>query len=93
MVFPETVGAFRRDDVISYNSERTDESATYIQEKDGKESVAITIYVYPVPLDIGSALAQSLPQRICPAFSICSRNSFSPMKNKPFPKCIAAPKS
>ena len=62
MVFPEAVGGFKRDDVISYNSERTDESATYILEKDGKESVAITIYVYPVPLDIGSALAQALPQ-------------------------------
>jgi len=62
MVFPEAVGDFKRDDVISYNSERTDESATYILEKDGKESVAITVYVYPVPLDIGSALVQSLPQ-------------------------------
>ena len=62
MVFPETVGAFKRDEVISYNSERSDESATYILEKDGKESVAITIYVYPVPLDIGSALAKGLPQ-------------------------------
>jgi len=66
MVFPESVGSFKRDDVISYNSERTDESATYIQQKDGKESVAITIYVYPVPLDIGSALAQSLPQADLP---------------------------
>jgi hypothetical protein len=62
MVFPDAVGAFKRTDVISYNSERTDESATYIQEKDGKESVAITIYVYPVPLDVGSALSQALPQ-------------------------------
>lgn len=66
MVFPEAVGTFKRDEVISYNSERTDESATYIQEKDGKESVAITIYVYPVPLDIGSALLQSLPQADVP---------------------------
>jgi len=62
MVFPESVGDFKRADVISYNSERTDESATYIQDKNGKESVAITIYVYPVPLDIGSALVQSLPK-------------------------------
>ena len=62
MVFPEAVGDFKREDVISYNSERTDESATYIQEKNGKENVAITVYVYPVPLDIGSALVQQLPQ-------------------------------
>jgi hypothetical protein len=66
MVFPEAVGVFKRADVISYNSERTDESATYIQEKDGKESIAITLYVYPVPLDIGSALAQALPQADVP---------------------------
>jgi hypothetical protein len=66
MVFPETVGGFKRDDVISYNSERTDESATYIREQDGKASVAITIYVYPVPLDIGSALVQALPQTDVP---------------------------
>ena len=62
MVFPESVGDFQRDGVVSYNSERTDESATYIQERDGKESVAITVYVYPVPADLGSALSQALPK-------------------------------
>ena len=62
MIFPESVKDFRRDDVISYNSERTDESATYIQEKDGKEQIAITVYVYPVPADLGTALVQALPK-------------------------------
>jgi hypothetical protein len=61
MVFPESVGDFQRDEIISYNSERTDESATYIQDKDGATTV-ISVYVYPVPADIGSALAQSLPK-------------------------------
>jgi hypothetical protein len=61
MVFPASVKSFQRDEVISYNSERTDESVTYIQDKDGKE-IAITVYVYPVPADLGSALAQSLPK-------------------------------
>jgi hypothetical protein len=61
MVFPESVKDFQRDEVISYNSERTDESATYIQQKDGKQ-IAITVYVYPVPVDLGTALAQSLPK-------------------------------
>jgi hypothetical protein len=61
MVFPESIKDFQRDEVISYNSERTDESATYIQEKDGKQ-IAITVYVYPVPVDLGTALAQSLPK-------------------------------
>ena len=62
MIFPESVGAFQRTDVISYNSERTDESADYLLEKDGKEEVLISVYVYPVPADIGSALAQNLPK-------------------------------
>ncbi|HXJ00744.1 MAG TPA: hypothetical protein VNH44_05935 [Micropepsaceae bacterium] len=61
MVFPESVRDFQRDEVISYNSERTDESATYIREKDGS-IIAISVYVYPVPADLGSALAQSLPK-------------------------------
>lgn len=61
MVFPVSVKDFQRDEVIRYNSERTDESATYIQDKEGKE-IAITIYVYPVPADLGTALTQSLPK-------------------------------
>jgi hypothetical protein len=61
MVFPVSVKDFQRDEIISYNSERTDESATYIQDKDGKE-IAITVYVYPVPADLGTALTQSLPK-------------------------------
>ncbi len=62
MVFPESLRDFKRIDVISYNSERTDESATYLLERDGEPQIAITVYVYPVPADIGSALAQALPQ-------------------------------
>jgi hypothetical protein len=62
MIFPEAVGEFKRNDVISYNSERTDESAGYLLEKDGKPQVAITVYVYPVPADLGTALAQNLPK-------------------------------
>jgi hypothetical protein len=62
MIFPEAVGEFKRSDVISYNSERTDESAGYLLEKDGKPQVAITVYVYPVPADLGTALAQNLPK-------------------------------
>ena len=62
MIFPEAVGEFQRTDVISYNSERTDESADYLLENDGKPAIAITVYVYPVPADLGSALAQSLPK-------------------------------
>jgi len=61
MVFPESVRDFQRDEVISYNSERTDESATYLREKDGT-TIAISVYVYPVPGDLGTALAQSLPK-------------------------------
>jgi len=62
MIFPEAVGNFKRTDIVSYNSERTDESAGYLLEKDGKELVAIEVYVYPVPADLGTALAQNLPK-------------------------------
>jgi hypothetical protein len=61
MIFPESVGDFKRTDVISYNSERTDESAGYLLEKDAKQ-IAITVYVYPVPADLGTALTQNLPK-------------------------------
>jgi hypothetical protein len=62
MVFPETVRNFKRTGVVSYNSERTDESADYEWTVDGKTNVAVTVYVYPAPADLGSALAQALPQ-------------------------------
>ena len=62
MVFPEAVRNFKRTGVVSYNSERTDESVDYEWEVGGKTQVAVTVYVYPVPADLGSALAQALPQ-------------------------------
>src|ERR1017187_294249 len=60
-IFPVSVDDFKRTDVISYNSERTDESAGYLLEKDAKQ-IAITVYVYPVPADLGTALTQNLPK-------------------------------
>ena len=62
MVFPESVRNFKRTGVVSYNSERTDESVDYEWEVGGKTQVAVTVYVYPVPADLGSILAQALPQ-------------------------------
>ena len=62
MVFPENVRNFKRTGIVSYNSERTDESADYEWTVDGKTNVAVTVYVYPAPADLGSALAQALPQ-------------------------------
>jgi len=59
MVFPERVGGFERMGVVSYNSERTDESVNYLLESGGKQ-VVMTVYVYPVPASLGAALAQAL---------------------------------
>jgi len=61
MVFPEALAGFSRTGVISYNSERTDESADYLLDVPGKK-IGISVYVYPVPADIGVALANGLPQ-------------------------------
>jgi hypothetical protein len=57
MVFPESVREFKRTDVVSYNSERTDESVSYLLDSGGKK-IAVTLYVYPIPVSLGSTLAQ-----------------------------------
>jgi hypothetical protein len=61
MVFPESVAGFERTGIVRYNSEGTDESADYLLDVAGKE-IGISVYVYPVPADLGSELAKVLPQ-------------------------------
>jgi hypothetical protein len=61
MVFPETVAGFMRNGIVRYNSEGTDESADYLLDVAGQE-IGISVYVYPVPADLGSELAKVLPQ-------------------------------
>jgi hypothetical protein len=61
MVFPESVAGFERTGIVRYNSESTDESADYLLDVAGKE-IGISVYVYPVPADLGSELAKVLPQ-------------------------------
>ena len=61
MVFPESVAGFTRSGIVRYNSEGTDESADYLLDVAGKE-IGISVYVYPVPADLGSELAKVLPQ-------------------------------
>jgi hypothetical protein len=61
MVFPESVAGFERTGIIRYNSEGTDESADYLLDVAGRE-IGISVYVYPVPADLGSELAKVLPQ-------------------------------
>jgi hypothetical protein len=61
MVFPESVAGFERSGIIRYNSEGTDESADYLLDVAGKE-IGISVYVYPVPADLGTELAKVLPQ-------------------------------
>jgi hypothetical protein len=61
MVFPESVAGFARNGIVRYNSEGTDESADYLLDVAGQE-IGISVYVYPVPADLGSELAKVLPQ-------------------------------
>jgi hypothetical protein len=61
MVFPESVAGFERTGIVRYNSEGTDESADYLLDVAGKE-IGISVYVYPVPADLGTELAKVLPQ-------------------------------
>jgi hypothetical protein len=61
MVFPESVAGFERTGIVRYNSEGTDESADYVLDVAGKE-IGISVYVYPVPADLGTELAKVLPQ-------------------------------
>ena len=61
MVFPESVAGFTRNGIVRYNSEGTDESADYLLDVAGKE-IGISVYVYPVPADLGTELAKVLPQ-------------------------------
>ena len=61
MVFPESVAGFERTGIVRYNSEGTDESADYLLDVAGKE-IGISVYVYPVPADLGTELAKVLPE-------------------------------
>lgn len=61
MVFPQTVAGFERTGIVRYNSEGTDESADYLLDVSGQE-IGISVYVYPVPADLGTELAKVLPQ-------------------------------
>lgn len=61
MVFPESVAGFERTGIVRYNSEGTDESADYLLDVAGRE-IGISVYVYPVPADLGSEFAKVLPQ-------------------------------
>ena len=61
MVFPESVAGFARNGIVRYNSEGTDESADYLLDVAGQE-IGVSVYVYPVPADLGSELAKVLPQ-------------------------------
>jgi hypothetical protein len=58
MVFPESVAGFKRTGIVSYNSERTEESVDYFLDGPGKQ-IAVTVYVYPVPAELGE-LAKAL---------------------------------
>ena len=61
MVFPDSVAGFQRTGIVSYNSERTDESVDYLLETPAKK-IAVSVYVYPAPADIGAELAKALPK-------------------------------
>jgi hypothetical protein len=77
MVFPESVAGFARMGIARYNSERTDESVNYLLEQDGQQ-VVVTVYVYPVPLDLGAALAQALsPQDAARTASLLGEQFFA----------------
>jgi len=58
MVFPENVSAFQRTGIVSYNSERTEESVDYLLDAPDKK-IAVSVYVYPVPAELGE-LAKAL---------------------------------
>jgi hypothetical protein len=61
MVFPDSVAGFQRTAIVSYNSERTDESVDYLLGTPGKK-IVVSVYVYPAPADIGAELAKALPK-------------------------------
>jgi hypothetical protein len=60
MMFPEHVLDFERTGVTRYNSDGTEESADYILDEAGRQSM-VSVYVYPAPADIAEALAGALP--------------------------------
>ena len=51
MVFPETVGGFRRYDIFQYDTAGRDVSAGYNLTRLGS-AIAATVYVYPAPMDV-----------------------------------------
>jgi hypothetical protein len=59
MLFPERVLDFERTGVARYNSEGTEESVDYVLDEAGRQA-AITVYVYPAPVEILGALAGNL---------------------------------
>ncbi|HEX5279686.1 MAG TPA: hypothetical protein VFW28_06380 [Micropepsaceae bacterium] len=61
MIFPVQVLGFARTAITRYNSEGSEESADYeIDQPDAQ--AAVTVYVFPAPADIASALASNLPR-------------------------------
>ncbi len=51
MIFPETVGSFRRDRVLRYDTAGRNVSAGYNLDRLGS-AIAATVYVYPAPVDV-----------------------------------------
>ena len=77
MVFPEAVAGFMRNGIVRYNSEGSDEEVDYLLDMPGKE-VGISLYVYPVPANLGEELAKALPRDdLYPALLMFSEQLFT----------------
>ena len=61
MIFPEHVLGFARTAITRYNSEGSEESADYELDQPDAQA-AVTVYVFPAPADIASALVSNLPR-------------------------------
>jgi hypothetical protein len=77
MEFPETVAGFMRNGIVRYNSEGSDEEVDYLLDMPGKE-IGISVYVYPVPANLGEELAKALPRSdLYPALLMFSEQLFA----------------